>query len=184
MSDTNDDALTLTSETRTLGDEYDRLDAFLDDLADRVANARSEDGDGEDVMVPLLLNEADEAETALQFVGALLDVHGEDATITVKPVGDLKQAEVENRVSEARQQTTVDGDIPGTRSLIEVSAGVVDAPWLEADGDTVEQMLAWFEGKKGAVYWLRSLLNNVEEFDEKNSQPFRERIAAASTSTN
>ena len=174
----------LAEETLRLGDERDRLDAELDDLADRAAAA---DDDG---AYEILKQRANNLETRLSGVAYLCEVHSPDATVTIRGLAAGPWAAVEDRIASKRSQGSLDA-VPGYRDNVVAAAGLVDAPFVSGEGQPEEwpdEATSWQEAKLkrvseqpvGVAKWLTARANAKTTVDEGNWSSFRERVVAKS----
>lgn len=160
--------------TRTLQDEYDRLDARLDDLADQLADA-----DAGAQTTQWLRSEAQEVNEALKAVATHIDRHGADAEVEVQPLNGRLYGEVQDKVATLAAAKPGDGGVPGTSRNVYAAAGLVDAPFLDGDADTLEartDAVGEATPAPGVAMWLENLINDVGRLDEGNWQSLEQRL--------
>jgi len=170
--------MTLEESTISLGDERNRLNDRLDELADGAAEA-DEDA------VATYRQLAHEVETHLSGVVYLCEKHGADATVTIRGLTAGEFAQVEDRVAAKREQSTQQS-LPGYRDNVMAASGLVDAPFLP-DRDGVDD---WYETKLatvadapvGVAKWLMSRVNEETSVSEGNWKSFNERYQEKATS--
>lgn len=173
----------MTEETRTLRDERDRLDAELDDLAERLVDA-----EGGTQSAQMLQRSANDVETRLAGVCYLIDQHGHDETITVQGLDAGGYARVQDRAEAIRSQRDQPGDIPGARSNVFAAVGLVDAPFLDQDNvaeaaDALGVKLGAISNQPlGVAKYVESVANELTTVSEGNFESLRERLKAKQTS--
>lgn len=161
--------MTLATETLRLGDERDRLDGRLDDLADTIADADN----------PAAMQQvAAQVETRLSGVAYLIDAHGADATVTVEGLTAGAYARVEDKLAAMRAQAPGDS-VPGSQTTVFAAAGLVDAPFCD-DADpgldaTIETVA---DQPVGVAKWLEARVNDLTTVSAEDFRPLSERIAA------
>lgn len=163
--------MSLASETYTLGDERDRLDARLDDLADTIADADD----------PAAMQQVGaQVETRLSGVAYLIDAHGADATVTVEGLTAGAYARVEDKLAAIRAQA--DGDsLPGTQTTVFAAAGLIEAPFLEGEDPALDPAMAAIrEQPIGVAKWLEARVNDLTTVEGNGYEPLSARIAARS----
>lgn len=160
-------------ETRRLGEERDRLDAKLDDYADKLVNA-----DGGTASAQALQQAASNIETQLGGVDYLVQQFGESAEVTVKGLNAGEFARVQDRAATMRAQRDEPGDIPGARSNVFAAMGVVDAPFLDEDAATLDDRVQAVTSQPiGVSKWLESIANELTTANEGNYKSLGERLA-------
>lgn len=174
----------MTEETRRLGDERDRLDAELDDLADRLVDAEQGTQSAQ-----MLQRTANDVETRLAGVAHLIERHGADATVTVRGLDAGAYARVQDRAEALRSQRDQPGDVPGARANIFAAMGLVEAPFLDAEDlaemDPLDATLSAVSNQPlGVAKYLESVANDLTTVSEGNFKSLRERLAQKSTSEN
>lgn len=166
-------------ETFVLGDERDRLDDRLDELADEFV----EMGENNPLR-PRHAAEADEVENHLDALDWACEALGAEEEVVVRGLSAGEHARVVDWVDEHMR-----GGGPGSRQNVLVAAGLVDAPFLdvESDGDaesddagpSIEDALpAVASLPPGFRDWLQSCVDDLTTVSEGNSQSFDERIRA------
>jgi hypothetical protein len=153
--------------TLTIGDEFRRLDNRLDDLTDKIATA------DETAAVEQI---AASVETQLSGVAHLREEYGPDATVEIEShtAGDI--ARIEDEIAK-RQEQRGQSTLPGTRMNLFVAAGLVDAPFLDADADHDETLVTVADQPVGVVRWLRARINEETTVSEGNWKSLDERLA-------
>lgn len=171
----------MTEETRRLGDERDRLDGELDDLAERLVDA--EEGTQS---AQMLQRSANNVETRLAGVAHLIEQHGSDATVTVEGLDAGAYARVQDRAEAVRTQRDHPGDIPGARANIFAAMGLVDAPFLDDTDTEMDPLDATLQAISnqplGVAKYIESVANKLTTVSEGNFKSLRERLAAKTTS--
>lgn len=171
------------TETYHVGDELDRLDDRLDDLAD--ATTEAEPGSSERERLVSDGAVANAHLNGLQWVAA---EYGRDAEIVLGGLNKGEQAEVYDRADAAGTEVVGVGETgtDGVKSVFRTAMGLVDGPFVDADAgferriqvvrnDLPVELCRWIEDEVND-------LTTVGGGDEGNSTPFAERLAARSGS--
>jgi len=165
-----------TTHTYAVGDERDRVDVRLDELADQVARAGAGSGAYDDAV-----EEASTLEEHLVALEWLVDEYGADAEVTIGGLTTGEYAEATDRVVDA-QSTQVGGpdSSTGVGRVFFVASGLVDAPFLDATD--IESKADVVSGLPPQVTtWLEAEIDEATlPADPGNS--FAERVQARSTS--
>jgi|GEM_PF-3429122 len=174
--------MSLTEETRTLGEEFDRLDERLDDVADRLSDTEGGTASGQ-----ALLQEANSVETQLGGVGYLIDEYGEEAEVAIAGLDAGEYARVQDRAEAIRSQQDHPGDVPGARSNVFAAMGLVDAPFLadpddeDDGGDSLDAKVSAVASQPiGVSKWLEAVANSLTTVSQGNFKPLSERLAERS----
>lgn len=177
------------TETRRLGDDLDRLDAELDEAADKLAATTDETASG-----AILQRHGSDLDQ--QFAGAHFLVHGTDdadgfdgfgpdATITVSGISAGDKARITDRAEAIRAQRDMPGDVKGAKDLAFTALGLEDAPFLPdtIEGDPLDTKLDIVSGFRPAIQaYLKGIVNDVSTLEQGNCNSLRARLAARSTS--
>lgn len=158
------------TEALSLGDERDRLDAQLDDYADRIA-------DGDDTQAVTRL--ANECETRLAGVVHLCEEFGGDATVMIAPLTAGDFARVEDRVQAKREREPQDS-LPGYRRNVFVESGLADAPFYDGDADYEQRLATVARQPVGVVKWLESRINDATSVASGDFRGLGERLRGSS----
>jgi hypothetical protein len=159
--------VTLQAETLRLGDERDRLDSRLDELADQIVNADE----------PAALRQvASQVETRLSGLAYLVDEYGADATVTVRGLTAGEYARVEDRLAAMRAEASADS-VPGAQTNLFAAAGLVDAPFAD-DCDDLDAALAVVADQPvGVAKWLYAQVDDRTGVEGNGYEPLSERLA-------
>jgi len=152
-------------ETLVLDEERDRLDERLNELADKAANA-DEPGAYRAI--------ANELEPQFQGIAWLCEQHGDDAEIVIKGLTAGEMAHVEDdlqQVKTERQQ----GHIPGARKNYVAAAGLVAAPFYDADEQQARDAIT--ELPPGPQKWLYNRIDDKTTVEGNGHKSFAERVA-------
>lgn len=163
------------SDTYRLGDERDRLDDRLDELADRAVQADDE------TAVQMVQSIAGEVEVRLQGVEHLIETHGANATVEVQGLTAGQTARIEDSLADLQTQTDYGGGLPGSRRNHEAAAALVDAPFLDDPTEFDDYLAAVSDQPTHVAKWLRARAQDLSGIDEGNSKSFDERLAARSS---
>lgn len=166
--------------TVTLGDERDRLDARLDDLAESLASA-----DTDTQGAQWLRQQANEIDQQGNGVAYLIDEYGADAEVTVRGLDAGGFAQVEDRIADINAGADGPGNNPGSARNVWAATGLVDAPFFDEKPDSGnsayrQKLDAVAAQPVGVAKWLEALVNE-ETSVEGNWKPLSERIADSST---
>jgi len=170
----------MNDATYRLGDERDRLDERLDELAERASEADS------DHARQGIWQIARQVEDRLDGVQYLIDEYSADATVTVQPLTAGETARIEDSMADLQRRSDHSaGGLPGTRRNHDAAAALVDAPFLDdVDADDLDDCLPVVADlPTQAVKWLRARADDLSGIDEGNSKSFDERVAAQGSST-
>ncbi|MFC6973654.1 hypothetical protein ACFQL1_01580 [Halomicroarcula sp. GCM10025709] len=175
-------------ETRTLGEEYDRLDAELDAGVDPILNADDLD---ETETGASIVQSVSTTQAALGGVSLLIngndrgfDGYDRDAEVTVEGLTAGGFAKVDDWMADVQAHNDGPGDNPGTRRNVWVAAGLVDAPFLEpgelSGGDPFEDKVATVaELPEGVAKWLYEWIDDLTTLGRQDFRSFSERLKAA-----
>lgn len=171
-----------TTRTYDLQDEADRLDDELDALAEEAADADPESAAREEAAAEAMLVEQ-------QFVGVrwALDPPADETRepyeeVTLGALTTGEYARVTDRLDAARQERVGfgpdGGAMEGAGRVFFAAAGLVDAPFVDADAD--------FEAKAQAVNdlppqftrWLEARVDDLTTPDVDVGNGFEARLAA------
>jgi len=164
--------LIMTDTTRILrvGDEYDRLDAQLDEYAAAMAEA------DDPAAVKHL---ASETQTRLSGVAHLRSEHGPDATVEIQGLSAGDYARVEDAVAKAREHKNQD-NLPGYHRNQFVAEGLIDGPFMHGDTDRDDRVKLVADLPVGVVKWLEERINDATAVGSEDFQSLGERLAALS----
>lgn len=161
----------MTDETTlTLGDERDRLDDRLDELAALAAEADDPSG---------YRQLASQVETQLSGVAHHANQHSPDATVIIEGLTAGGFARVEDYLAGAGEEQGQDR-LPGTRDNAMAAMGLVDAPFVDDEAGFEERLAAVADEPVGVAKWLAARVNEETQADEGNWQSFGERYREAS----
>lgn len=157
-----------------LGDERDRLEQRLDDLAESASEA--EHG------FAAVRQEAGQLETQLGGVLTLIEEHGEDATVAVRGLTAGEFAKVEDDLA-ARREETGQQSLPGFRDNLIAAKGLDAAPFLP-NKDVVDdwdgvKLDAVADSTVGVAKWLSAAVNTRTTDGDTDFRSFRERYLEA-----
>jgi len=160
-------------ETIVLGEERDRLDERLDELATQLSTADNVDA---------LQQVASNVETQGAAVAQLCDEHGDETTVTVRGLTAGEYAQVEDKVARYRQDA--DGNpTPGGRKNVFAAMGLVDGPF--DDLETVEELDDYIaivaDQSVGVRDWLYAKVNDLTTVSSEDFRPLGERLADSQT---
>lgn len=158
----------MSEETLVLGEEFDRLDDRLDELARQYADADD----------PTTLEAiVSDVETQARALSHLCEEFGRDTEVTVRGLKAGEYAAVEDKVARYRQDA--DGNpTPGARKNVFVGAGLVDGPWdgLE-DADGLDDYVAIVAQRSpGTRDWLFSRINELTTVSAEGFRSFSARL--------
>lgn len=148
--------MTLAEETYVLGEERERLDERLDELA-----AKLVDADEGSTAAQAILDAANTVDTRGEGVAWLIEQHGPDAEVTVAALTAGDYARVQDRLAGMAAQAGQSADLPGSRTNIYAAAGLVDAPFLDGDEDFDARIEAVADQPVGVAQWLEGRVNHV-----------------------
>jgi len=166
--------MTLGRETLTLSEERQRLDTRLEELADKIVQADD----------PAALRSVGaQIETRLSGVVYLADKHGADTTVVVRGLTAGDYAEVEDRLAQMREEAGQE-ELPGASTNLFAAGGLVDAPFIDGDGDNPpleDRLAAVADQPVGVAKWLESRVNDCTTVEGNDFRRLDKRIADKQT---
>jgi len=165
--------MTLEEEELRLGDERARLDQRLGELADQIVAA-----DEPAAFQQLAAN----VEKQLAGVAYLCEKYGDDATLTVRGLGAGPAANRDDRVADVRAARDGQGNAPGARRNVTAATGLVDAPFIEYDGEgepdyeTTPAALTADEMPATVPRYIAARVEEKTSVSAGNYQPLGERL--------
>lgn len=160
----------MDDETVVLGEELERLDAEADEVASKYA-----DVDDASESAAAINQHANELDQVGRAVGALVEEHGADATVTVRGLNAGEYARVEDRAAAMRQEAGGSTPIPGSYRNVFAAMGIVDAPFIDADADWDDRIRAVASQPPGVAIWLQNKVDDLTTVSAGNWTPLAER---------
>lgn len=161
--------MSLDTKTVTLGEERDRLDEALDDLADILADA------DDSTSGQRLRQRGNDLDQQGRGIAHLVDEHGADAEVVVRGLDSGEFARVEDRVADIRAQRE-GGQTPGAHRNVYAAMGIVDAPFADDPESFDDRLDAVTDLPIGATKWLYALVDDLTTVEEGNWTSLRERL--------
>ncbi|MFW6435297.1 MAG: hypothetical protein ACOCY1_02850 [Halovenus sp.] len=152
-----------------LGEERDRLDKRLDELAEQLATADE---------VQTLQRAASSIETQGAAVAQLCEEFGDDTTVAVRGLNAGEYAKVEDEIARYREEA--DGNpTPGARKNVFAAMGLVDGPFdgFEDAEELSDYLAIVAEQPVGVRDWLYAKVNDLTTVSSQDFRPLSERIA-------
>lgn len=185
MSTFDPDTLTLAAERDRIATEYDRVEAEIGEHRQAI-DAADDDADVSqhrarlETLVPYL-GDLDHMGRA---VTALIDEHGDDATVRVRGLSAGEYAKVENKTADAADRASTSGGVPGSGRLIFAAAGLFDAPFYDGEPDALDAKLrALADQPVGVRKWVEDCVDERTVVGEKNWRERGGRTSDAASTT-
>lgn len=161
--------MTMRERTVVLADARDRLDARLDELADKIVAADDPSA---------LQSVASQVETRLSGVAYLCGEYDPEASVTVRGLTAGDYARVEDRLARMREEAPGDR-LPGASTNVFAAAGLVAAPFVdERDPDLDDALPVVANQPVGVAKWLEHLVNEETTVGDEDFRGLGARLSA------